>query len=974
MKAQVLRMILASVMVVAPLATAISLVANAAQGDTSSIRLTLSIGEYEITKDEDGFDVIRMEGFSLALVPGYPRLPHKVYNIVVPPDVIWSSLQLRIISAQTRTLDGTYDIEPASPPLPGTGDWRNDRNVSVYEADARFPENSVEILPYSQMRKWKFTRVDFFPFQYNPVSKRLTLTERVEIEISYSQSRAPLDESLMADAVMDDIATQIFLNYSEARRWYEQEVPTEPQQTYDYVIITTNAIETNSTKLASFVTHKEGLGHSVLVITEDEFGVLTGQPPNHKAEKIREWLKNNYSAHSIEYVLLIGDPHPYESGEGDIPMKMCHPEMNQTEYECEPTPTDYFYADLTGNWDKDGDQYYGEWLHDYPVTGGVDFTPEVYVGRIPVYNADYTALDSILQKIIDYETEPNANWRKSILMPMGFQESGYDGAMLAEQMKDDYLDAAGFTSWRMYQQGSGVCGPDSTYTSEQELMGGTAVRDRWAGTDYGIVAWWGHGSATSASVGYGPGCWDGTLMNSSYTSSLDDSHPALTYQCSCTNGYPENSNNLQYAVLKQGGIGTVSATRVSWYSPDDEYGEFDGSPTNSGIGYEYVHRLVQGLPGGDALYQTKHNMNPNHQCWLMNWYDFNLYGDPAISLESAGALAVTSITPSSGLNTGTVHITNLAGSNFQSGATVKLTKLGQPDINATNVIVVSASKITCDFDLTGAATGQWDVVVTNPDTRTGRLPNGFTVKTPGGEEFTFYLPLVMRRWPPIPDTPVLNPISNPDGDGNYTVSWNPAYLADTYALQEDDNAAFSSPTTQYTGSGTSWDASGKATGTYYYRVKASNSWGDSGWSNVQSVIVQPPSGPTPGFWEGTYEEFYVTPDGAYVDDFAIYVYVPECGYYKITHTPQEPISNNQFSFTGSFYADGTFSDSTHCSGQEGLDNFYIPGCGYVSGGPWSYDATWQHGSIVRHFHATGQVFTEGAKTPDPVSRVERIGD
>ncbi len=90
-----------------------------------------------------------------------------------------------------------------------------------------------------------------------------------------------------------------------------------------------------------------------------------------------------------------------------------------------------------------------------------------------------------------------------------------------------------------------------------------------------------------------------------------------------------------------------------------------------------------------------------------------------------------------------------------------------------------------------------------------------------------------------PAVPVLNPISNPGGVGNYTVSWNAAILADTYTLQEDDTAAFSSPTTQYTGPGTSWAASGQPARTYYYRVKATNVAGDSGWSNIQATTVFP---------------------------------------------------------------------------------------------------------------------------------------
>ena len=312
----------------------------------------------------------------------------------------------------------------------------------------------------------------------------------------------------------------------------------------------------------------------MLIITEDEWGTEAGDPPNNKAEKIREWLQGNYSAMGIEYVLLIGDPSPYESGEGDIPMKMCWPRNNESTYK--ESPTDYFYADLTGDWDYDNDQKYGEYDDDYyGKSGGVDLTPEVYVGRIPVYSGAYTTLDNILQKIMDYGNESSVSWRDSILMPMCFQcdingsspPPPYDGAQLGEQMKDDYLGSRSFSSWRMYQQGNNSCSLDSSYTSEQELLGGEYVKNRWAANDYGIVCWWGHGSQIHTIVGYdSPSCNDGNLFHNSYCSSLDDDHPSLTYQCSCNNGYPENSANLQYSILKNGGVGTVSATRVSWFS------------------------------------------------------------------------------------------------------------------------------------------------------------------------------------------------------------------------------------------------------------------------------------------------------------------------------------------------------------------------------------------------------------------------
>ncbi|MCP4146334.1 MAG: hypothetical protein GY757_01165 [bacterium] len=91
---------------------------------------------------------------------------------------------------------------------------------------------------------------------------------------------------------------------------------------------------------------------------------------------------------------------------------------------------------------------------------------------------------------------------------------------------------------------------------------------------------------------------------------------------------------------------------------------------------------------------------------------------------------ITSITPNTGTNDGTVTIDNLAGTDFTAGATVHLAMTGQPDIATNWSNVASATRISCAFDLTGAVAGAWDVVVTNPDAQTGTLTGGFTVTEP----------------------------------------------------------------------------------------------------------------------------------------------------------------------------------------------------------------------------------------------------
>ena len=92
------------------------------------------------------------------------------------------------------------------------------------------------------------------------------------------------------------------------------------------------------------------------------------------------------------------------------------------------------------------------------------------------------------------------------------------------------------------------------------------------------------------------------------------------------------------------------------------------------------------------------------------------------------APTVTAITPTNA-NTGnaSVSVTNLAGANFYGTPTVLLKKTGQTPITATSVNVASSTKITCNFDLTGAAVGSWDVYVANPDGQNVTLPGSFTV-------------------------------------------------------------------------------------------------------------------------------------------------------------------------------------------------------------------------------------------------------
>ncbi|MCJ7571983.1 MAG: C25 family cysteine peptidase, partial [Candidatus Thermoplasmatota archaeon] len=143
--------------------------------------------------------------------------------------------------------------------------------------------------------------------------------------------------------------------------------------------------------------------------------------PNDRADKIRQWLKNNYVSFGIDYVLLIGDPDPdsfKDVGDsvGDTPMKLCYPRYFGVDID--GAPTDLYYSDLSSNWDLDGDGFYHELLdYDNPTSPDPSINEDTFsvfwTGEIMCdYNVDYTfsiLSDDGIQLVIDGTTVID-NW------------------------------------------------------------------------------------------------------------------------------------------------------------------------------------------------------------------------------------------------------------------------------------------------------------------------------------------------------------------------------------------------------------------------------------------------------------------------------------------------------------------------------------------------------------------------------------
>lgn len=90
---------------------------------------------------------------------------------------------------------------------------------------------------------------------------------------------------------------------------------------------------------------------------------------------------------------------------------------------------------------------------------------------------------------------------------------------------------------------------------------------------------------------------------------------------------------------------------------------------------------------------------------------------------------ITSISPTMAETDGVLEVESIVGDGFSmEPAPTVLLKLGTASIAATNIQVATPELIDAgEFDLTGATTGQWDLVLTNPDGQTATLPQAVEI-------------------------------------------------------------------------------------------------------------------------------------------------------------------------------------------------------------------------------------------------------
>ena len=572
-------------------------------------------------------------------LPGYPALPHHVLTLALPPGADLASVRLRLLGA--RTAPAPVPTVETNPPIGILDGTKATPARPPYDAALPYPARFAEIVSTGRLGDIPMVRVRLFPLRLVPPGAERLLDGRLVLEFTQGATRgepfvpgtAPL---YLADAV----------NAAQAADWY---APRAEER--KLLIVASKVLRQRSRLLETYVQAMRDSGWTVAV--EAVESLANGAVGQARSERMRESIRVR-AEEGFGTVLLIGNPDPER---GEVPMKTARPlhdALVGPDY-TKDTPTDYYYAELSGNWDLNGDGVYGRVPEDHKA-GGVDAFPEVIVGRIPVYHGQAADLDDSLTRLLWFAGSPQPLERPFLLpdsvafLPgeAGPGSAAGDGADLGEEFARAVLGPAGVPAVKLYEKAGLSPSPhacDLPLTEENLLSywrqgaggvlwyghGGNdiVVRTIWARDDGDHVAEEADGEKEQIAFMISDDAWEAAPTT-----------PSIVFAVACENGHPEYDKNLAARLVRTGAVAACGATRwASAYMQESNYTLHDSA---SGIGYRFFRNLIAGgMDAGGALMlaKTAPDLDYDEQpFWWQNIYGYNLYGDPTAAYRG-GTLA-----------------------------------------------------------------------------------------------------------------------------------------------------------------------------------------------------------------------------------------------------------------------------------------------------------------------------------------------
>ena len=544
---------------------------------------------------------------------GEPMLPYHQVAMMLPPGE--KAVSISIEGENLAVLPGTYELMPqqSMQPLSKGPDGIFLKNEQLYHSDINYPSTPVGHLINSYLNGYSFALSTFTPVIYNPARKTVSYYQKVTVKIVTApddQARLALKNLTASENALKRV--RLFAQNPEMMNQYPHK--SALKSNYKILILTTNQFVAGFQPLLIYY---NSIGKMVQVVPVESLSSFPGQD---MAEKMRNFIIQEYQANGIEHVILGGDAEliPYRG-------MYCYV-ISGSGYEDYNIPADIYFSALDGNWNTNGDNKWGE-------PGEDDLLPEISVGRMSF--SDATEQAHMVHKSISYQSTPVIEDMKK---PFLVSEFLYDppltyGSDYLELLVDSHSDNGYFTH--------GIPSTQNSITRLYDTSGynwgtGELLADINAGKQF--IHHCGHANATYMMR---LSNWDITDANFSMVDGVHHNYE-LMYTHGCICGAFDESDCIAELCTSISNflVGGVFNSRYGWF----DQGTTEGPSAH--LHREFISAIYHPVPDsaitelGSAHTMSKiktapwiglpGEFEPGAQRWCH--YDCNVLGDPALKI------------------------------------------------------------------------------------------------------------------------------------------------------------------------------------------------------------------------------------------------------------------------------------------------------------------------------------------------------
>lgn len=668
-----------------------------------SISYNASFSPYAITdtlyKDSIIYNKIAINDCYLTSDVGKPALPVKYVRLLIPRGTRATNVVINQTSnSQTQTL--LHKVCYATPPVPLGESIENIEegfDTIIYSQSTPFPTSRASIVSQNFFRGNCIVTIAVYPVLYTPAVNQISYVSNISFSLNYVSDSNYLkdmyfdekDRGLLSHMIDNpDIVTQFApVNLSPASSGTKN-ISVNAK----YLVVTERKLLPAFAELLDWKRRK-GLPSQAVAIEDiladthynngDETSGI-----NDDAGKLRHFLFDAYNnGNGIEYVLLAGANIPIRKG-----TPYADPQNNSYIHYIDDyiVPADIYFSDFTGDWDVDGDIYYGEEYND-----DVDFASEIFIGRIMPQNE--WEVKNWIRKLLIYEQNPG-NGNGTYLTNGFFTQS------------DDLQSNRAFQIymlprilWMVDHKLFEEAGGNSTTTPD--FPKGANVINEF-NNHYGIASFMNHGSPNQVAVAT-KGDNEDEQNSKRYVTSFDNDyhsfmveqeygngfdnmtnycHPTIFYSVSCTTmpfdnydrwntNFLRNMGDMYTCVAKGGGPAYLGNTREghAMSSPMLAGAFFQITSQNITFNLGKIEAMSYLVPPTESFLNYSHNLMgcPETELWTVvpnHFTNVSIQDDESTLSVNAGVNNV-SICVMSALDNGETYyqkVDNVSSFTFQN--------------------------------------------------------------------------------------------------------------------------------------------------------------------------------------------------------------------------------------------------------------------------------------------------------------------